>query len=896
METPIKKYNNKNYIIFSVNITHKKNKNGELKKEIIFPIGWQQSTKENAHLDNKKNGLALLTGKVNNIIVIDIDNVEHWKKLLEEEGQIEPETVKAISGSGGIHLYFKYTKDLEKIKSKSKAIREYDIDIRTDGGCIIIPPSKYYNKKIEMNVKYKWVKNLLDIDPIEMPQWLKNVLLEKKADKKIIEKIDNEIEKKMEEKIEIYEHDDKFSEEDIEHIVLSLSIKRCDNYNDWLNVGMCLYNLSKEYLYIWRKWSKKSKKYEEEICEEKWKSFKKNKKGLKIGSLLMWCKEDNEVEYTKFMENKRMKDLLKNKYPNEKLELGFHKKIDETCKCIDIKNQKCLIKGDDHADLLNSMYIEIVSDKIAMKCKHPECYGQTYCGRMQLTKQEMNIVFNGDINININTKDDNELVEFQKINLFDEELNELVYNGLNGKSSQFAEIIFYYYKNKYNYGEDNEWYVYDDHKWKNIGIKNSDLRSEIQKKLKEIYCEVLNYHKENKAELKKISVLKQLINSFGDTTLKNNIMIELIDLYLCKKNNKRDFVSKLDSKQNLIGFENGIYDLEKLEFRAGIPEDLITMTTGYKYSDKYTDKFNDLMKFLEDIQPNNEERNYMLTYLSIGLFGNLLELFTILTGNGRNGKSKIIELLGETFGDYFGSVQSQMFTRPRPDANSPDPGLLSLAKKKIVIASEPEKNSKLNSGFIKFITGRDSTTLRNCHSNTMVKFTAKFITLFICNDIPECDDIDNAFSKRLRCINFPTEFVDEPKNINQKKINVNINKNFEFWRNDFMLLLIEYYKKYTQTHQLTATDNILLWTNKYKEDTDMYLQFLNECTEESESHLRSTVLYDTFKSWFKINNPNTKIPNNREFMSNLKKYNKMAEHVKIDGITKYGIKNIKLKN
>jgi hypothetical protein len=88
-------------------------------------------------------------------------------------------------------------------------------------------------------------------------------------------------------------------------------------------------------------------------------------------------------------------------------------------------------------------------------------------------------------------------------------------------------------------------------------------------------------------------------------------------------------------------------------------------------------------------------------------------------------KSKIIELLGETLGDYFGSVQSQMFTRPHPDANSPDPGLLSLAKKRIVISSEPEKNSKLNSGFIKFITGRDSTTLRNCHSNDMVKFTAK---------------------------------------------------------------------------------------------------------------------------------------------------------------------------
>jgi hypothetical protein len=39
----------------------------------------------------------------------------------------------------------------------------------------------------------------------------------------------------------------------------------------------------------------------------------------------------------------------------------------------------------------------------------------------------------------------------------------------------------------------------------------------------------------------------------------------------------------------------------------------------------------------------------------------------------------------------FESVQSQLFTRQRPDANSPNPGLLNLLRKKIVIASEPKK-------------------------------------------------------------------------------------------------------------------------------------------------------------------------------------------------------------
>ncbi len=170
--------------------------------------------------------------------------------------------------------------------------------------------------------------------------------------------------------------------------------------------------------------------------------------------------------------------------------------------------------------------------------------------------------------------------------------------------------------------------------------------------------------------------------------------------------------------------------------------------------------------------------------------------------------------------------------------------------------------------------------------------TAKFITLLICNDIPDCDDIDNAFSKRLRCVNFPTEFVNEPKKENQKKLDVNINKNFDYWKLDFMLLLIEYYTKYIETHELKPTENILKWTNQYKENTDIYLQFLNECTEESEENDMLTIdIYDSFKDWFKNNNPNTKIPSNKEFLNNVKKY-KNIERFRTGQKQGRGIRNI----
>ena len=153
MDDEFKKYIDNELIIFSVNIKQKQHKSGKWKKEIQFSKDWNKFTLENNYFNHKYNGLALLTGKINNIFIIDIDNIDHWKQLLKENNKKEPKTVKVKSGSGGIHLYFKYTDDLNEIKSTSKCFgKNYDIDIRTNGGCIIVPPTKYFNKNVNKDV------------------------------------------------------------------------------------------------------------------------------------------------------------------------------------------------------------------------------------------------------------------------------------------------------------------------------------------------------------------------------------------------------------------------------------------------------------------------------------------------------------------------------------------------------------------------------------------------------------------------------------------------------------------------------------------------------------------------------------------------------------------------
>jgi P4 family phage/plasmid primase-like protien len=704
-------------------------------------------------------------------------------------------------------------------------------------------------------------------------------------------------------KRDTYETNIIYTSADIQILLGLLSMKRCDDYDPWLRVGYCLYNIDKTYLPLWIQWSKKSKKFEKGVCEKIWKTIKDDrddKDKLKIGSLLEWCEADNKEAYDSFKKEKETNAIINSKFPNIALDLGETRIINKNVSYTMLNNDNCLIYGDKHEDKQgeHTMYVEMIKDLMAIRCTHRECFGKVYpCEHIQLTQNETNIIFNGKFNVTINNYgDSDDLIEIQKFEIFnDSTIDELVYNSLTGEDAAMADILYFFFKNDYNFGEDTNWYAFKKHKWSLIGQKNDWLSFSGQQKIKELYTKLLDYCVNNDMDKVKIKKIQKIKRSVGSAKKMIDVMTETRIRFLNKNNPNGDFVSKLDTNNYLVGFENGIFDLKNNEFRDGKPDDMITMSVGYDYIGKHTNKYTELLKFINDVLPVKEDKEYFLTYLSHGLFGNTLELFTIITGSGRNGKSKFIELLKVTFGDYYGSVKSQMFTRPRPDANQPDPELLNLKHKKIVISSEPEKHQKLNSGFIKWITGRDSTQIRGCHQNKMIDFQPKFITLFFCNDIPDTDEIDTAFSKRLRCINFPTEFCDNPINNNQKKIDPNIDNNFDIWKTDFVLLLLEYYKKYSNNKLLPITENMLALTNQYKENTDTYITFLNECTNPAELHIRTSTLYNAFKKWYSNNYPNMKCPSNKEFITNIKRH-KVIEKIRDGTSVPNGIKNLQLKN
>jgi phage/plasmid-associated DNA primase len=93
----------------------------------------------------------------------------------------------------------------------------------------------------------------------------------------------------------------------IKELVYILDPKRADQYQEWINIGWCLHNISNDLLDIWIEFSKQSTKYEDGECDKLWNDMKSH--GLGIGSLHYWAKTDNISAYKNIISKSVFNDI-----------------------------------------------------------------------------------------------------------------------------------------------------------------------------------------------------------------------------------------------------------------------------------------------------------------------------------------------------------------------------------------------------------------------------------------------------------------------------------------------------------------------------------------------------------------------------------------------------------
>lgn len=470
-------------------------------------------------------------------------------------------------------------------------------------------------------------------------------------------------------------------------------------------------------------------------------------------------------------------------------------------------------------------------------------------------------------------KQDNEKLYHDIIS---QDLFELVKKSLSKTHYDVARVVHHMFQHEFVCVSvrTKSWYEFKNHRW-----QTSDCGFSLRGK---ISCEVFNeYMKANtyfsglavhaaddekSIYAKKAETCLSLALSLKQTSFKESIMKECADVFY----NPR-FEELLDTRLTLLGFENGVMDMETMEFREGRPEDYISLSTEISYregalTDPAIVEVND---FLAKVFTKEDVRDYVLKVLASCLDGfNREEKFYIWTGVGANGKSKMLELMMSTFGQYYSIMNVTAITGKRVSSNGTNSELVLTKGKRMVVMQEPGEEEKMNIGYLKELSGGDTVQGRSLFKEP-VKFKPQFKMILTCNHLPEVGSAtDDGTWRRIRVAEFTSKFVEQPDpNVpTQFAIDRELSIKFAGWKETFMALLLSYYTRY-RAEGIVEPEDVLKCTREYQKSNDTMSEFVDDRVERGDpeqSFVGLVELYDDFKDWLRMNNPTMKLPRRKE--------------------------------
>src|SRR5712692_2255941 len=132
-----------------------------------------------AHHPTANIGLA--TGERSGIIVLDIDPPDGHFRLKELQNTYTPlpDTRRSRTANKGLHHFFQYPIDGNTYQNAVGLAGHEGVDIRANGGYVVLPPSKLYGKLF-----YTWGNPETPIAPL--PDWLRNIMREERTQRESI--------------------------------------------------------------------------------------------------------------------------------------------------------------------------------------------------------------------------------------------------------------------------------------------------------------------------------------------------------------------------------------------------------------------------------------------------------------------------------------------------------------------------------------------------------------------------------------------------------------------------------------------------------------------------------------------------------------------------------------
>jgi len=582
----------------------------------------------------------------------------------------------------------------------------------------------------------------------------------------------------------------------VKNMVNIFSNERANDNKKWVEVGYCLHSISPSLFDTWVKFSRKcSSKFSMDACIKQWAYMERtSSKKYSIGTVLHWARKDNPPDHKG------------NSLFNNIINASLFKHV---LKCI-VGNKDNKDSGGCHSDVANLIKEYFKDQFVCSGLKDNSWYYfNDESGRWNRSEHGHHLFI----------KFDSEIVS-----------------------------LFMYWQTK----------------WQNEEKQlDSDDPEENEKK--------------SNLTTRIVNISKLIIK------LKNNSYQKSI-MDCCKHKFYDDkFMDKLNANVQLLGLDNCVVDLKyeisegvtDIQFREGRPDDYISLSVGYDLpvekkdlplslddvkdiipkkigQDVFTELNNDMEDFVHKILPKDDVHDYTFRFLSSCLSGEVREeKFYFWTGSGSNGKSKIVELIEATLGDYSKIMDVSYLTTKRGSSSSASPELEMVRYARFVYMSEPEKDDQIFVGKLKQITGGDKMSSRQLFKEAS-DFKPQFKIILMCNDLPKLANIDGGVVRRIEVVDFPSKFVDNPRptehNPHQYKMDMQLGKKLKQWHLLFLIKLLGYYKLYDK-EGTKAPKSVTSKTESYITDNDIIQKWFKNDLVEYDEPQQFNNLYDAFIMW-----------------------------------------------
>jgi P4 family phage/plasmid primase-like protien len=449
-----------------------------------------------------------------------------------------------------------------------------------------------------------------------------------------------------------------------------------------------------------------------------------------------------------------------------------------------------------------------------------------------LTILQVNVHNNVTINnFNNNTGSETDFyTDFSKDELrtFDDPVeNELFLGSLQGTDTMMSRFAVYHFRNRFHCTDTERWFRFQGHSWQEVSksyFKEAMSKDDFLRPYRQVALHFEENVIQTEETKRKARMVRRLCKYLEEGTSRERIASDSV----MKFHERRSEFERLLNSQNILVFEDGVYDFDKDTFGPGSPDIPVSMCVPQPYVpyDPESEHVGVLMSFMDDILPDPEVRDFTLKFLGVCLTQEILQYFFIWTGSGGNGKGRLLRLYEECTGPYFQAVNPTMLTRKREDCNQANESLMALVKSRLAVFQEAEATDTIQAGVVKSFTGNDTLTGRANYGRQM-KFRATFKLLFVCNELPKMSENTWGIWRRVRVTNFPTSFTDEPRLSHERKIDYALDEKLKEAAPWFIGILIQYFKRY-RSEGISPPARVRDVTNKYRDSLDIVKEFVEE--------------------------------------------------------------------